>query len=209
MKCDPPYTKNEEVVLKLFGLLEEKDKKLFLVQATLMQIEENAKKAQKWLAEAMNWKYNSQTTAPESTEPETLSEAEMKLLLHPAKDEEWKKEEWIEYPDYASVTVDGTRNSGDGYIYIAEFGDYLKIGYTISPKNRLATHAQTAKNYGVIKTGRVLLSPAHKDYMKTEKTLHEYFKEYRKDGTELFDVAFECMKAQVRAAIAEITEENA
>lgn len=131
-----------------------------------------------------------------------LTEKEIEILT---KDNiSWTELEWTEYPTFNAVDVTG----GDGgYIYAAEYGEYIKIGYTVSPKSRLGNHAATAKNYGNITTGRVLLSPPHKTYQKTEKLLHEYFKAYRKEGTELFEVPFDELKAQIRNAIREVKEE--
>ncbi len=135
----------------------------------------------------------------ENANTNPLNEKEIELLT--SDKAQWKEQEWTEFPTFDAVDVNGGNDGG--YIYAAEYGDYIKIGYTIAPRSRLNTHAATAKNYGNITTGRVLLSPAHRGYQKTEKLLHEYFKEYRKSGTELFEIAFDELKARVRAAIAE------
>ena len=201
-------TKDEEIIVRAFSALTETEKKLFLAYMALSNIEDSARKVRESLEnffKGIGSKEKNRSNR-ESDEPETLSDAEIALLIPTAKDtDDWTEQEWTEYPTFNAVDV----NSSDdgGYIYAAEYGEYIKIGYTASPKARLGNHAATAKNYGNITTGRVLLSPPHKTYKKTEKLLHEYFKAYRKDGTELFEVSFDELKAQIRDAIRDVKEE--
>lgn len=196
-------TKDEEFIVRVFSALTETEKKLFLAYMALSNIEDSARKTLELLESFLKGIGSKEKNRSnrEPDEPETLSKAELSLLSTSTKnDDSWKEQEWTEYPTFNSVDVNG----GDGgYIYAAEYGEYIKIGYTVSPKTRLGNHAATAKNYGNITTGRVLLSPPHKSYQKTEKLLHGYFKEYRKEGTELFEMPFDGLKAQMRAAIAE------
>lgn len=201
-------TKDEEIIVRAFSALTETEKKLFLAYMALSNIEDSARKVRESLEnffKGIGSKEKNRSNR-ESDEPETLSDAEIALLIPTAKNtDDWTEQEWTEYPTFNAVDV----NSSDdgGYIYAAEYGEYIKIGYTVSPKSRLGNHAATAKNYGNITTGRVLLSPPHKTYQKTEKLLHEYFKAYRKDGTELFEVSFDELKAQIRNAIRDVKEE--
>jgi hypothetical protein len=198
-------TKTEEFIVKGMSKLPENQQNAFIAIATLMCIEGDIKEAQNWILKSIGVDMPKVKSSKEPDEPQTLSEAELSLLATPTKnDDSWKEQEWTEYPTFNSVDVNG----GDGgYIYAAEYGEYIKIGYTVSPKTRLGNHAATAKNYGNITTGRVLLSPPHKSYQKTEKLLHGYFKEYRKEGTELFEMPFDGLKAQIRGAILEVKEE--
>lgn len=201
-------TKSEELIIKGFSLLSEDGKNAFLAYATLMNVEADVRSALELIEQTIKVIASKERdcSKQEQDESETLSDAEIALLIPAAKNTDgWTEQEWTEYPTFNAVDV----NSSDdgGYIYAAEYGEYIKIGYTVSPKSRLGNHAATAKNYGNITTGRVLLSPPHKTYQKTEKLLHEYFKAYRKDGTELFEVSFDELKAQIRDAIREIQEE--
>ena len=201
-------TKTEEFIVKGISKLPENQQDAFIAIATLMCIEDDIKEAQNWILKSIGIDISKVKgfRSKEPNETETLSDAEIALLIPTAKNtDDWAEQEWTEYPTFNAVDV----NSSDdgGYIYAAEYGEYIKIGYTVSPKSRLGNHAATAKNYGNITTGRVLLSPPHKTYQKTEKLLHEYFKAYRKDGTELFEVSFDELKAQIRDAIHEIKEE--
>lgn len=200
-------TKDEEFIVRAFSTLTETEKKLFLAYMALSNIEDSARSVRESLEKLFKGIGSKEKNHRnrESDEPQTLSEAELSLLATSTKsDDSWKEQEWTEYPTFNSVDVNG----GDGgYIYAAEYGEYIKIGYTVSPKTRLGNHAATAKNYGNITTGRVLLSPPHKSYQKTEKLLHEYFRVYRKDGTELFEVSFDGLKAQIRDAIRDVKEE--
>lgn len=211
MNSDGPYTADEKFVIKAFGSLDNITQNMFLAWATLARIEVDAKRAQNWISEAMGLNFGDKSThiipSEKPAESETLSEAEIALLAGTATDE-WKTQKWTTYESVDAVDVTESKEKGLGYIYAVEFGDYIKIGYTVSPKSRLATHAATARNYGTFKTGRVLLSPPHKDYIKTEKTLHDYFTSYRKGGTELFELDFKDMEAQIRAAITEVSEQG-
>ena len=195
-------TKEEEFILKGASLLPEAQRCAFVAVLALMNIEARAKEAQEWVIKSMGIG-NYEKTPTTVADPEPLNAKELALLVPQESDDAWKNMQWSEYASYSDVDIDRSNTTGHGYIYIAEFGEYLKIGYTISPKNRLAAHLQTARNYGVIITGRVLLSPAHKDYTKTEKAIHDYFKEYRKAGTELFEIAFEDAREKIKSAPSE------
>lgn len=199
-------TKDEELIIKGFSLLSEDAKNAFLAYATLMNVETAVRRALELITQSMKVIASKERdcSKQEQDEPQTLSDAEIALLIPTAKNtDSWAELEWTEYPTFNAVDVTG----GDGgYIYAAEYGEYIKIGYTVSPKSKLGNHAATAKNYGNITTGRVLLSPPHKTYQKTKKLLHEYFKAYRKEGTELYEVPFDELKEQIRNAIREIRE---
>lgn len=204
MNSDGPYTADEKFVKRAFESLDNITQHMFLAWATLVRIEGDAKRAQNWISEAMNLKICDERThnipSEKPAESETLSEAEIALLAGTAADE-WKTQKWTTYESVDAVDVTESKEKGLGYIYAVEFGDYIKIGYTVSPKSRLATHAATARNYGTFKTGRVLLSPPHKDYIKTEKTLHDYFKANRKEGTELFEMKLGATETNIYLAI--------
>lgn len=108
-----------------------------------------------------------------------------------------------------------------GFIYVVEFGDMIKIGYTTSPRDRLMMLEKHSVKYGGVQSGRIFMSPAHMKYQDTERTLHKHFEKYRVPQKELFKIPFNrnipmtmCMalddelKAQVRTAIRDIREEQ-
>ena len=73
-----------------------------------------------------------------------------------------------------------------GYVYAIEFGDKIKIGKSGDFKTRIKQLGQTAK-YAGVKIGNYIKSPKCYNYSYMETYIHEIFKNYRIDGTELFD----------------------
>lgn len=69
--------------------------------------------------------------------------------------------------------------------------DFAKIGSTKNPYQRLMALKRNAVNYGNLKIGRFAISIPHTNYVENEKHLHEYFKDKRKRGSELFDCTLE------------------
>lgn len=70
--------------------------------------------------------------------------------------------------DFAKIKEIENSNKGKytGFFYVLEYGDFVKIG-------------------------RLAISIPHTNYVENEKHLHEYFKDKRKRGSELFDCALE------------------
>ena len=79
------------------------------------------------------------------------------------------------------------KNSYVGFIYILEYGKNIKIGYSQHPHTRIKSLKNQAE-YGDCKLGNVAISKPHTNYTKNEKLLHEYFKQHRISGTELFSI---------------------
>lgn len=89
-----------------------------------------------------------------------------------------------------------------GFIYILEWDDMVKIGCTTKPCQRFVALKNQAEKYGNVQLGRVVISKEHTNYKKNELKLHQHFREYRVDGTELFKVSME----QVISEIPKCTE---
>lgn len=79
------------------------------------------------------------------------------------------------------------KNSYFGFIYILEYGKNVKIGYSKNPVIRIKSFKKQAE-YADCKIGNVAISKPHTNYIKNEKLLHEYFKQHRISGTELFSM---------------------
>ena len=82
-----------------------------------------------------------------------------------------------------------------GIFYVMEYGDYVKIGYSHMPYERLTALKRQAVKYSDLRTGKIALSIPHTNYRENEKQLHAMFNRYRKQDTELFKIDFEdCIK---------------
>lgn len=73
-----------------------------------------------------------------------------------------------------------------GYIYVLEWDDMVKIGYTTNPVQRYNDLKHHAESYSNVHIGKIAVSREHTNYQINECKLHQYFKRYRKNGTELF-----------------------
>lgn len=80
-----------------------------------------------------------------------------------------------------------------GFFYVLEYGDFVKIGSTKNPYQRLMALRRNAVNYGNFEIGRFAISIPHTNYVENERKLHEHFKNVRKQGSELFDCALEAV----------------
>ena len=78
-----------------------------------------------------------------------------------------------------------------GYVYILELDDMVKIGCTTQPYQRVLLLKKQAEQYGNITLGRIALSKEHTNYRENETIMHKHFKEFRKNGTELFNVSLQ------------------
>lgn len=76
-----------------------------------------------------------------------------------------------------------------GFVYLMEFGDFLKVGSTKKPKARFRTLKSQAR-YGNQHIGRVALTCFHQNYRENEYILHSKLNK-RIPNTELFDCTFE------------------
>lgn len=75
-----------------------------------------------------------------------------------------------------------------GFFYILEWDNYIKIGCTKNPYQRIITLKHQAEKYGNVIIGRYVLSVPHTNYQENEKLLHKTFDSYRINGTELFSL---------------------
>lgn len=76
-----------------------------------------------------------------------------------------------------------------GYVYIMEYGKYIKIGQTHNIRKRMKQLISIG-NYGDMAMGRVMYTIPHTNYKENEKRLHSLFSSNRKKGTELFSIDF-------------------
>ena len=84
-----------------------------------------------------------------------------------------------------------------GFIYILEWDDMVKIGCTTKPCQRFVALKNQAEKYGNVQLGRVAISKEHTNYKKNELKLHQYFQEYRINGTELFKTSMEQIISEI------------
>ena len=90
------------------------------------------------------------------------------------------------------------KHSEFGYVYVIEYGNYIKVGCTQNPHRRvqeLFEHAQYRRMY----VGKIAITAQTKDFRELESKIHKHFKEQRVRNLELFTVKFD-------KAVAEISE---
>ena len=76
-----------------------------------------------------------------------------------------------------------------GFFYVVEYGNFVKIGSSINPYNRYITLKKQAQ-YGQQKMGQIAISCSHTNFRQNEYKLHTYYSEARIEGTELFRLPF-------------------
>lgn len=81
------------------------------------------------------------------------------------------------------------KEKGLGYVYGVECGKYVKIGSTFNPKARIPMIQKYAEKYG-LSASKVALSNLHVNYKENEIAIHCNFSDFRKNGTELFEISF-------------------
>lgn len=84
---------------------------------------------------------------------------------------------------------DNGKKFGLGYIYGVKCGEYVKIGSTFNPKERIPMIRKYAEKYG-LPVSMVALSNLHVNYKENEMEIHQTFSDFRKIGTELFKISF-------------------
>ena len=77
-----------------------------------------------------------------------------------------------------------------GFFYALEYGDFVKIGSTKNPYERLRALRKNAE-YNSLSIGRIAISPAHTNYRENEKELHKLFGNSRNGNTELFKISLD------------------
>jgi len=103
--------------------------------------------------------------------------------------DEWKIFEKSEYE--LMKELDFNNCSKAGYIYILEYGEYVKIGTTKEPYKRVRNLSSLGRDYANIETGRIAVSPTHTNRNSNENILHELFSDKRVKNGELFSVSLE------------------
>lgn len=78
-----------------------------------------------------------------------------------------------------------------GYVYFVEYGKFLKIGSTRNPIERLRTLSSNARLYHDVVLGKIYITPMHTNFEKNEIILHNFFRDERKDNSELFDITID------------------
>lgn len=78
-----------------------------------------------------------------------------------------------------------------GFIYAIEYGNKLKIGSSKQPYTRITSLKRQAEKYDNLELGRFTISREHTNYVDNEKIIDNYFKDRRKEATELFDLTIE------------------
>lgn len=75
--------------------------------------------------------------------------------------------------DFAKIKEIENSNKGKytGFFYVLEYGDFVKIGSTKNPYQRLMALKRNAVNYGNLKIGRLAISIPHTNYVENEKHL--------------------------------------
>lgn len=114
---------------------------------------------------------------------------------------------WNIYDDYKDVK-NGKVSSG-GFVYAVEFGrpDRVKIGVSCNIRNRFV-QLETIARYAESKLGKVAISPLHFNYYDNESILHEYFKKYRVEGTELFKFSLDYFLKNIPSLKYELSNSN-
>lgn len=114
---------------------------------------------------------------------------------------------WNIYNNYKDIK-NGKVLSG-GFIYVIEFGrsDRVKIGVSCNIGNRFG-QLETIAKYTESKLGKVAISLPHFNYYNNESILHEYFKKYRIEGTELFKFSLDYFLENIPSLKYELCDSN-
>lgn len=84
-----------------------------------------------------------------------------------------------------------------GFVYIFEWNNKIKIGSTAHPHKRIIDLRGVKKYGNVNQSGHVAISKECTNYAENERKLHKLFSEVRITGTELFDISFEDIVANI------------
>lgn len=101
----------------------------------------------------------------------------------------WAERHWMHFRSVEDIPKIKNCCSSLGFVYVAEYGELVKIGFTIYPRERFQMRYKKGLKYGGELRG-CYISPAHRGYVKTENILHKHFSEFRIPGTELFKIKF-------------------
>lgn len=81
-------------------------------------------------------------------------------------------------------------NDFGGYVYIINFGDCIKIGSSINPRNRIRQVSSYLSSYAGFNKYSSCISRKHLNYRENEMFLHGKFDDFRINNTELFKVSY-------------------
>lgn len=96
-----------------------------------------------------------------------------------------------------------------GYVYLLEYGKYVKIGTTKEPYSRIRNLSSLGRDYAEVSTGRVAISPTHINRNENEKILHKLFSESRVKNGELFSISLDFALSEIsKNPISYITEDT-
>jgi len=90
-------------------------------------------------------------------------------------------------------SLDDVKSLGGSYAYVVEYKNQtIKIGHTGYIRTRLGSIISSAVKYTGFKvSGQMAISPKCINDSEIEHCLHYHFQEYRKVGTEIFNISFE------------------
>lgn len=94
------------------------------------------------------------------------------------------------YDRQALTDYEYTKKTYDGFVYIIEAGNAVKIGSTQHLDKRMRQLFSMLRNYANVKIGRIAVTIPHMNYRDNEKTIHKVFSSSRINGGEMFDVKF-------------------
>ena len=82
-------------------------------------------------------------------------------------------------------------NEYEGHVYVIECENYVKIGCTKNPYERIKEVTHTLRDYGMAKINRIAITQGHTNYRENEKIIHKIYSKNRHSNTELFNVSFD------------------
>lgn len=97
--------------------------------------------------------------------------------------------EYCEIKDY--IQRISNTDCSKGWVYILEFGDFVKIGSTQQPSERFRALKSQAAYFGNCQVGKMALSPLCHNFKEIEHSIHKLLSAQRKPKTELFNVSFD------------------
>ena len=100
-----------------------------------------------------------------------------------------------------------------GYLYIIKYLasdglDTIKIGISVEPYKRISYLIKVANNYGFSSVEKIAVSECHSNYYKSEKNMHKYYEDKRKEGCEIFNVSFDDACSMVDKLLSNRTDNN-
>ena len=110
------------------------------------------------------------------------------------------------YDIHALREFEKAKKEYDGFVYVVEADDVVKIGCTHRLVTRMSTLSGMLSNYADKNVGRIAVTKPHMNYRENEKKMHEMFSDCRKGG-ELFAIDFETAVEGLSTIYLETSEE--